>query len=266
MKIGIIGCGNMGQALVKGLLSKSLVCKRDILVSDKDKRKMRSLNLRFKVHLSKSNSDLVKKCNVVIIAVKPQDLNSLIAELDATIAFKGKLIISICAGVSTKRLESYLGKVSVARVMPNMPAQISQGVSALCLGRYANAKDKRIALSIFSCIGQVVELKEKLMDEVTAISGSGPAYFFYLTETLIKAAKRMGIPERIAAKLAVQTALGSALLMQQCAESPQDLRIKVTSKGGTTEAAFNVFTKKGLNKILYLGFRAAAKRSSQLKR
>ena len=264
MKIGIIGCGNMGQALLAGLSAKAYTSRKNIFCCDKDKNKINSIRLRFKVSVTSSNNDLVKKSDVIILAVKPQDVNALLRDMVSPIA--GKLLISICAGISTQRLQRCLGKVSVVRVMPNMPAQILQGISAISLGKYATTRDKKVAVSIFSCIGDVVEVEEKLMDAVTAISGSGPAYFFHLTENLIDTAKELGIPEPIAQRLAIKTALGSAMLMGQAKENPQILRGRVTSKGGTTEAAFNVFRRKGLDKILALAFKAAARRSKQLRK
>ncbi len=288
MKVGIIGCGNMGQALLRGIITTGFSGKRNILVSDKDRKKTNSVRLRFKVDATNSNSELVKKSDVIILAVKPRDVDVVLHGIgkykydttskialshcrkqfsrDVILPLKGKLLISICAGLTTKRLEKYLGKVSVVRVMPNMPALISAGISAISLGKYATTRDRKLAVSILSCIGEAVEVKEQLMDAVTAISGSGPAYFFYLVEKLIDAAKELGISERIAQRLAIKTALGSAMLMNQLEVSPRTLRKKVSSKGGTTEAAFNVFRKKGLNKILGSAFKAAAKRSKQLMR
>jgi len=263
MRIGIIGCGNMGQALLSGIITKGYTKRRNIFCSDRDREKISFLRTRLGVRVAGSNSEVVKKSDVIILAVKPQDLDAIVQGI--AVPLEGKLLISICAGITTKRLESCFGRVAVVRVMPNMPGQISQGISAVSLGRYATAKNKEIAASIFSCIGEVVKVKEELMDAVTAISGSGPAYFFYLSEHLVKAAKKMGIPSNIARRLVIKTALGSAMLMNQVKDDPQILRKRVGSRGGTTEAAFKVFKKEGLDKILSSAFKAAAKRSRQLK-
>jgi pyrroline-5-carboxylate reductase len=275
MKVGIIGCGNMGQAFVRALLSKGYLQKKDILCSDKARSKAALVRLRFGVPVTGSNDEVFNSCDVIILALKPQDVDKVfhsrrankkrLSQATASLG-QGKLLISICAGVTTKSLEGYLGKAPIIRVMPNMPAQISQGVSAVSLGKYAKAKHKAVTKSLLSCIGETVEVKEQLIDAVTAISGSGPAYFFYLAEKLIEAAKKMGIACDIAQKLVIKTALGSALLMEQSKESAQILRKRVSSKGGTTEAAFKVFRKKGLDKILSLGFKAAAKRSKELEK
>ena len=262
MKIGIIGCGNMGQALLRGIIATGFTTRRSIFCCDKDTKKVNSLGSRFKVNITGSNSELIKKSDVVILAVKPQDIDTVIQDMPSKM--KGKLLISICAGISTRNLQKRLGKVSVIRVMPNMPAQILQGISAISLGKYATRKDKTVAASIFSCIGEIAEVEERLMDAVTAISGSGPAYFFYLVERLTEAAKKLGISSPLAQRLVIKTALGSAMLMNQPEQKLQDLRKRVTSKGGATEAAFAVFRKKGLDEILSLAFKAAASRSKQL--
>jgi len=264
VKVGIIGCGNMGQALLGAIIAKNYASRRNILCCDKDRNKLKALRSRFKVRTSASSSEVVQKCGLIILAVKPQDIDAV--SKDLTFALKGKLIISICAGVTTKKLQRYLGKVSIVRVMPNMPAQISQGISAVSLGKYARKKDRRLAFSIFSCVGEVIEVREDLMDAVTAISGCGPAYFFYLVEKLIDTAKELGVSSHSAQRLAIKTALGSAMLMDQSTLTPQALRKKVSSRKGATEAAFSVFKKKRLGQVLTLGFKAAAKRSKQLQR
>ncbi|UCB56584.1 MAG: pyrroline-5-carboxylate reductase [Candidatus Omnitrophota bacterium] len=262
MKIGIIGCGNMGSALLRGIIARGYVKRANILISDKDRKKLTSLRARFKVSAASSNSQLIEKCNVIILAVKPQDAGA--ALQDVALPLKGKLLISICAGITTRKLQQQLGKVAVVRVMPNMPALISMGISALSGGKYATSRDKKIAASIFSCVGEVVEIKEGLMDAATAISGSGPAYFFYLAQKMIEKAGKLGIPKALAHELVVKTALGSVLLMDQSKVTPEFLRERVTSRGGTTEAAFNVFKKAGLDKTLERAFEAAAKRAREL--
>lgn len=262
-KVGIIGCGNMGSAILRGIIGHRYIDRSNIIVSDKDALKRRKARRRFKIDLANSNRELIKNSVVVILAVKPQDLGQLFKELASS--WKGKLLISICAGVSTRAFERRLGKIAVVRVMPNMPAQINQGISALSLGRFAEAGDRKIAISLFSCIGEVVEVKEKFLDVVTAISGSGPAYFFYLVECLIKSARGFGISASLAQRLVKKTALGSVLLMHNSKATPQNLRKLITSKGGTTEAAFKVFKRRALEDILCLGLDAAVKRSKQLK-
>ncbi|MBN3038640.1 MAG: pyrroline-5-carboxylate reductase [Candidatus Omnitrophica bacterium] len=262
MKIGIIGCGNMGQALLSGILAEGYTHKSNILCSDRDKKKAAFVRSRFKASICSTNSQLFDRCDPIIIAVKPSDVQAVLAE--AHLPLRDKLVISVCAGIGTRLFERILGKVAVVRVMPNMPARIGEGISAVALGRFAKERDKKVTFSIFSCVGEVVEIKERLMDAVTAISGSGPAYFFYLVEKLIDAAEELGISRNIAQRLAIKTALGSASLLNKSEEDAQVLRRKVTSKGGTTQAAFAVFQRRGLEGILNAAFKAAAKRSKEL--
>jgi pyrroline-5-carboxylate reductase len=264
MKIGIIGCGNMGQALIRGIITKAYLSRKHIWVSDKDSHKLNVVDRQFNINTTNSNNSLAKKCDVVIFAVKPQDLDIVIKEL--VLSLQGKLVISICAGVTIQSLEQRLGKTPIIRGMPNMPAFISQGITAISLGKYTRAKHKKVALKIFSCIGETVEIKEALMNAVTAISGSGPAYFFYLTQRLIETAQELGISQRIAQRLALKTALGSVMLLNRTKESARILRERVTSKGGTTEAAFDVFKKRRLDHILACAFKSAAKRAKQLEK
>jgi pyrroline-5-carboxylate reductase len=264
MKIGIIGCGNMGQALIRGIVTKAYLNRRHIWASDKESHKLNVVDRQFNINTTNSNNSLAKKCDVVIFAVKPQDLNNIIKEL--ALSLQNKLIISICAGVTIHSLEQSLGKIPIIRGMPNMPAFISQSITAISLGKYATTKHKKIARKIFSCIGETIEVKESLMDAVTAISGSGPAYFFYLAQRLIETAQELGISQHIAQRLVLRTALGSVMLLNETKESARILRERVTSKGGTTEAAFAVFKKKRLDHILACAFKSAAKRAKQLEK
>jgi pyrroline-5-carboxylate reductase len=264
MKTGIIGYGNMGQAIIRGIIANGAISRENLFVAERDKKKLDAARSKCGINAVASNRELVENCGVIILAVKPGSAEAVLR--DAAASLKGKLLISICAGITTKKLESYFKGLRVVRVMPNLPAVISQGVSALSCGRFAAAKDKKTALSIFSGIGEVIEVKEGLMDAVTAISGSGPAYFFYLAERMIEAAMQMGIPRATAQKLVLKTASGSAGLMCRSKQGPRTLRQQVSSKGGTTEAAFSVFNKKGLDNVLMSAFKAAAKRAAALTR
>jgi len=262
-KIGIIGCGNMGQAVLKGILASGTASKRNILVSDIDSTKLNCIKRMCGIEATFNNSKVAKSSDVIIIAVKPQDvakvLNGISEYLD-----KKKLLISIAAGVTTKKIKKLAGaNVKIARVMPNMPALIGKGISAV-FAKGLSSNQKKLVHNIFSGIGDVVEIKEKDFDTVTAISGSGPAYFFYLVEVMIDSAVSMGLKRDMAEKLAIKTALGSIQLLSQAKECAHSLRKRVTSKGGTTEAAFKLFKKKKLEKILKDGMKKAKQRSKQL--
>ncbi|MCK4249715.1 MAG: pyrroline-5-carboxylate reductase, partial [Candidatus Omnitrophica bacterium] len=175
-----------------------------------------------------------------------------------------QLLISIVAGLNSGAIQKLCPEVQVIRVMPNIPALIGQGMSAFCRGKRVATAYSGTAKKILGAVGKVVEVKEDLMDAITALSGSGPAYFFYLIEALTEAGEKIGIKKKMARELAVQTALGSAGLLAQTGLDPAQLRRKVTSKGGTTQAALNVFEKGELKQLVKKAVVAARNRSREL--
>jgi len=262
-KIGIIGCGNMGEALLSRLAT-AMEKSTSLMVSEQDEPRREYIQSKYRIIVEMDNSRLVNFSDVVIIAVKPKDFDDLLKELCCSFS-KDKLLISIAAGVTTRHIEDTVGKdIPVIRAMPNMPALIGEAVSSISAGSSAGAKDIRIAKDIFSFIGDVVDVDEKLVDAVTAVSGSGPAYFFHLIEVLIEAARDMGLDRKTAHKLVLKTALGSAKLLEHLKEDPAVLRGKVTSKGGTTEAAFRVFESRKFRDIVKEAVKEACKRSKEL--
>jgi len=265
LKISIVGAGNMGQALVRGLVEKS-VYPQNISLFDIDKKKLEALRKEVHVKIAKSGRQCVSLADVVILAVKPQILQQVAEDISSNVG-KETLIVSIAAGVTIKTVESFFKKpVSLIRVMPNMPALVGAGMSAFSLGRHATQKQKKIIEAILSTLGEAVQVQEKMLDLVTAVSGSGPAYFFLLAEKLIEAAYEMGLKAEIAKKLVYQTAFGSGKVMMENGEDPDVLIAKVASKGGTTEAALKVFQKEGFGKITYDAVKAAHKRSKEISR
>lgn len=264
-RIGIIGTGNMGEALIKGLVSVGMKNIRNIIATDTNALRKKCIAGIYGIKFANSNLELAKKSDVIILAVKPKEIPAVLDGIKSAVN-KNRLIISIAAGITTRFLEKRLNKASVVRVMPNMPALVCKGMSAITKGRFATKSDLKIAEEIFSSVGEVVEVKEKHMDIVTAISGSGPAYFFLLIDSLIKAAKSHGLSNEIATKLAIQTAQGAAELVSSTGISSEILINRVASKGGTTEAALEVFKNKNFKKIVELAVGAAAKRSKQLAR
>jgi pyrroline-5-carboxylate reductase len=264
LKIGVIGAGNMGQALVRALVEKS-VYPQNIWVYDIDTKKTAALKKESAVKIAKSSRQSVSLSDVVILAVKPQVLPDAAKEISSAIA-ENALIISIAAGVPILKLESFFKKrVPVIRVMPNMPAQVGCGMSAYSLGRAATAKHQKVVEAILGSFGDAVQVPERMLDLVTAVSGSGPAYFFLLAEKLIEAAYELGMKVDMAKRLVYQTALGSARVLVESQEDPEDLVGRVASKGGTTEAALKVFQKKGFGKIVQDAVKAACRRSRELK-
>ncbi|MFA5059002.1 MAG: pyrroline-5-carboxylate reductase [Candidatus Omnitrophota bacterium] len=257
-KIGIIGGGNMGEAIIASSLKKFSIC-----VNEKDKKRCAYLKSRYKTKTMDLTA-IAKSSDIIILAVKPQDIEEVLNVLKGRIT-KNQLVISIAAGITTRFIEKILKEnVRIVRTMPNMPALIGQGITAVAKGKYASSNDLIVARRIFDHVGQTIIVQEKLIDGITAVSGSGPAYVYYFMECLINAAKSLGFSESMAKQLVKATFLGSINLAQQKNLDPEVLRAKVTSKGGTTAAALNVFTKKKFETIVKAALTAAKKRAVQL--
>ena len=261
--IGVIGVGNMGEAMIKGLIAGELTARQNICVFDKRQKRLDAIKTVYGVSPFSGNTKLVKECGTIIVCVKPQDIKGLFAEIK--VVAKGKLIISIAAGISTGFIEKYLEpQARVVRVMPNTPVLVNEGFSCFAGGKSASAADLELTEKIFSGVGMTMEVKEELMNVVTAISGSGPAYFFYLIESLMEAALERGFQKVDALRMCTYTALGSARLLESTSEMPEALREKVTSPGGTTAAALAVFKEKGFKEMVKKAVARAIKRSSEL--
>ncbi|PKL46912.1 MAG: pyrroline-5-carboxylate reductase [Planctomycetes bacterium HGW-Planctomycetes-1] len=266
-KIGFVGAGNMAEAIIKGVIDAKVYKSNNIIISDIRPQRVKTVCKKYKVK-SADNCKLAKTVNVLVLSVKPQNMADILKEIKKAIS-KNILIVSIAAGVTTKKIQKTLGNIAVVRVMPNTPALIGQGAAAIFATKKAKAKVKNV-LRIFSAVGLAVEVgDEKLMDAVTAVSGSGPAYFFLLMEAMLKAAQKLGLKKAIAQKLVLQTAKGAGLLAVEAAKGgkgPDVLRKMVTSPGGTTEAAMRVFAKRNFEKTVLIALWAAANRSKQLSR
>jgi pyrroline-5-carboxylate reductase len=263
MKLGIIGCGNMGNALARGIVSKKVFPFNNIYISDKDSSKTRELYKKFGIRVS-TNGEIAKKCNFIIIAVKPQDSKRLLKSISGELN-NSKHLISIMAGVTLSRIESLIKKkIAVTRAMPSMAALAGKGMT--CLSHNKMVRSKTMTQNLFSSIGEALEIDEKYMDAVTAISGSGPAYFLYLAEALKEAAVKLGLRKESALKLATATLVGSGALLEALRLSPEDLRKRITSKKGTTEAALKLLKSKKFKNIAIEAVKAAAKRSKALSR
>ncbi|OQA92532.1 MAG: Pyrroline-5-carboxylate reductase [Elusimicrobia bacterium ADurb.Bin231] len=261
-KIGFLGAGNMAEALLSGIADKSVPHNR-IFAYDPDRRRLDYISRKYRINAVHSNGDAVKKTDVIFIAVKPNKTAEVLAET-ADLYSKNQLVISIAAGVKTKKIEQYLCKISVVRSMPNTPALIGKGVFAICPGKYAVEQDVKIAERLLSSCGAVFRVKEKDMDAVTAVSGSGPAYLFYLAEMMIESACELGLNRNLSQKLVIHTLIGSSGMLYETGLLPDELRNRVTSKGGTTEAAFKVIQKKNYGSALKRAIMAAAKKSKQM--
>lgn len=266
LNIVFIGGGNMGQALVTGLLDSGWPAD-NISIVDSDHAMSKKLNDIFpRCHVYTQSEAALNIANVVVLAVKPQVMQLACEQIAADCQIKRPLIISIAAGMLINNIDQWLGgELPIIRCMPNTPALVQAGISGVYASAEVSDEQKAIAEKILSCVGAVCWLdNEALLNAVTAISGSGPAYFFYLIESMIEAGKNMGLTEPQACELAVTTAAGAAKLITKTGQSPKDLRLAVTSKGGTTEAAINSMKKNEMQKIVETAIQEAANKSKSL--
>ena len=260
--IGFIGVGVMGSSLIKSLLESSINSEQ-LCISDKSSEKAAEISSSYQVKV-KSITEIGQDCDVIFLAVKPQDIDTVLSELSQSLK-KETLLISIAAGKTTKFIESKLKNTNpVVRVMPNTPAQIGKGVSAISPGASATNDHLSLTKDLLSASGLVVEVAEENQDAVTALSGSGPAYFFNFIEAMIKAGVNLGLTEEIATQLAIGTITGSAAMLQESGIDAATLRKNVTSPNGTTAAALKVFSDSNLEKIVADAMAAAKKRAQEL--
>lgn len=264
--VGLIGAGNMGEALIKGLLRSNLVRSYEIIASERRPQRVRMLEKTYGVHTTRKNLSVVAACDTIILAVKPQDFATVCAEIAPALT-KDHLVISIAAGLDFSRLRALLGaKPRLIRVMPNLPAVVDQGVSAIYCGPRMPERYRRFAHQVFQAVGQTVDVREeRLMDVVTGLSGTGPAYFFAMMEALHDAGVKLGLTVQMARLLTLQTALGAAELALQGNKTPEELRKQVTSKKGTTWAAMKHLKRKDFWKTMEDAVRVATRRAKQLR-
>ncbi|MHC5162286.1 MAG: pyrroline-5-carboxylate reductase [Planctomycetota bacterium] len=264
--IGFIGGGNMAQAILEGILKAGLFEKDAVWVSDVRPDRLDELNAQYGVRGTADNVELTQHADVVVLAVKPQVMADVLVGIAGTLK-QAALVISIAAGITTDSIRAKLGNVQIVRVMPNTPALVGAGASGL-YNAGATEEGLKTALDIFSSVGKAVVVEnEDLIDAVTAVSGSGPAYYFLLMEEMIKSGVELGLTEEDAKTLVLQTAKGAALLAesaQQRGEGPTVLRQKVTSPGGTTEAALKVFAERDVSVMVQEALIAARNRGREL--
>jgi pyrroline-5-carboxylate reductase len=264
--LGFIGGGNMGEAMIKGLLKSKLYKPEEILVSDIRKQRSQYLKETYQVKTFTNSVTMSKTCQIIILAVKPQDVAIVLDELKHVIT-PNHLLISIAAGVSTSFLESFFAKgIPVVRVMPNTAALVLAGISALAKGSYAREEHLKIAEGLFKAVGETVIISQGLMDAVTGLSGGGPAYVAVIVEALTDGGVKMGLPREVAFRLALQTIFGTAKLLKETRLHPAQLKDMVTSPGGTTISGLHIMELKGLRGILIDAVEAATRRSQDLAR
>ena len=263
-KIAFLGGGNMAEALIKGMLAAGVALADRILVSDVSNERLEHLHATYGIIIDRSNKDAVDKADIILLCVKPQIIDVVLSKIEP-VADKEKLVISIAAGVTIGRIEKMLAnRPRVIRVMPNTPALVLSGAAAIAAGSAASAEDLATAQQIFGAVGRAVVVEEKLMDAVTGLSGSGPAYVFTIIEALTDAGVKEGIPRPLALELAAQTVYGAAKMVLETGEHPVRLRDMVTSPGGTTIEGLHVLEKGNLRATLMNAVEAATQRSKEL--
>ena len=264
MRVTFLGAGNMAEALVRGLLEGRVCPASQLLVTDVRPERLAYFKSSFQVEGTVANGQAVSRADVVFLAVKPQQVNEVLAGVCGCLR-PGALVVSIAAGVRTGTLESLLGQgVRVVRAMPNTPALVASGVTAICAGRWAEEADLARAEALLKAVGCVIRVTERDMDAVTAVSGSGPAYVFYFMEALLEGARQLGLEPGLARQLVYGTLAGSVKLAKQSEVDPGTLRERVTSKGGTTAAALEVLRVREVTQAWVDALAAARRRSVEL--
>ncbi|WP_024792053.1 pyrroline-5-carboxylate reductase [Candidatus Ruthturnera calyptogenae] len=262
--IGFIGAGNMAYAIISGLINNGIK-HNQIKISDTNKALLSLRKTEFNLEVFTDNTKLAIQCNVIVLAVKPQVLSSVCKDLKNKLAIN-TLIISIAAGVRSRDIERWLGdNQAIVRTMPNMPALLNQGITGLFANKQVSDKQKSLAENILNSVGECLWVNDEgLLDVITAVSGSGPAYFFLMLESMTKVGAALGLDEAVAQKLSIQTALGASIVASSSEDSPQQLRNKVTSKNGTTQAAIESFQDQDFEVIIAHAMRAAFNRANEI--
>lgn len=263
MKIGFIGAGKMGGAILKGLVDSGFILREDVVVSEINEEFAQKISQEYGVKTVTDNNELVKNTDVVIICTKPFVIKEVLENIKTSVD-SSKFLISIAAGISTETIEKIVGEVPVVRVMPNTPAFLSKGMTVLSKGKYASQEQLEFAQEIFSKVGKASILPENLIDAATGISGSGPAFFYLFIEALAKGGENLGLDGAVALELAAQTAIGAAEMVLQTGKSPEFLRKEVTTPGGCTEVGLNVLSDAKIFETLTKTVAATAKKATEL--
>ena len=262
-KLGFIGAGNMGEALVKGLIATKAAAPAQIQVSARRGERIQEMEKLYGVR-GGTNSEVARHADVIVLAVKPQILDQVLRDISGDVS-REKLIVSVAAGVPIAAIERRLHPpMRIVRAMPNTPATVAAGATAMALGEHATDADLATAKTIFDSVGLTVVLEESQLDAVTGLSGSGPAYLFLIIEALADAGVKVGLSRRASLQLAAQTVLGSAKLLIESGQHPGMLKDGVTSPGGTAIAGLHTLEAGGLRNVLMNAVEAATRRSREL--
>jgi pyrroline-5-carboxylate reductase len=269
MKLGVIGGGVMGEAIITCLLRLGVYLPSEIIVSDRSPERLDFLKNKYSISTSLINQEPLAIAEVILLAVKPQVfIKEFSQPATAVPTHVASLVISIMAGITIKQLEQVFSsnseKCAVIRAMPNTPAQVGSGITALSLGKFATTHHLEVGTKIFGAVGEVVEVPESLLDAVTGLSGSGPAYVALMVEAMADGGVAMGLPRAIALQLAIQTILGTAELFKQTGIHPGELKDRVSSPGGTTIAGVRQLEKLGMRSAIIEAVSAATQRATEL--
>jgi pyrroline-5-carboxylate reductase len=262
--LAFIGGGNMARSLIGGLLARGWSRER-IIVADPVASQLETLERSFGVRTAADNASAARDADIIVLAVKPQEMRNAVGQIMDTIGKTKPLLISVAAGIRASDMQRWTGGIAVVRCMPNRPALQGCGMTGLYAPAEVSVADRRLAEEILSAVGATLWLdRESHMDVVTAVSASGPAYFFLLIECLEQAGISLGLPAAVSRKLAIETAYGSGAMARDAAEPPATLREQVTSKGGTTAAALQVMEAHHVRETFLEAVAAAARRSAEL--
>ena len=263
-RVAILGCGKIGESLLAGLLSSAWRKPDDVIASCRREERAAEVRSRYGVETTLSNSEAVAGASLVVLAVKPQDFELLLGEIGPVLSPE-QTVLSVAAAIPTRAIERRIdAAVPVVRAMPNAPAVVHEGIAGICAGAHAGDEHLALAVDCLSHLGRVVRVAEPYMDAVTAVSGSGPAYFALLAEAMIEAGILLGLSREISTQLVVQTMLGTATLLRDEHVHPVELREAVTSPGGTTIRAIRELERAGVRAAFLNAIQAAMERSKEL--
>lgn len=266
IELGILGSGNMAEAIARGVIGSKLLGPDQIFAADPSQQRRAVFSEKLGIRTSEDNREVAHEAQMLLLSVKPQQMKDLLAGI-GPVARPDALFISIAAGISSRFIEEHLGNGRnwrVIRTMPNTPMLVGEGMVALARGRHATEADSAQARKLFETAADVIEVAEEKLDAVTAVSGSGPAYFFYLVEQIIVAGSQLGLSDEESRKLAIKTCVGAARMLATSSDSPEELRRKVTSPGGTTQAAISHLEQNQVGSRIVEAVKAAARRSREL--
>lgn len=267
MKFGVIGCGNMATALVAGAVKSGVIPSGDLVACNRTQSRLDAFVAQTGATTAADAREIGARCDVILLCTKPYDILKVLAEADEGTNGQPRLAISVAAGLSLAQLESAVPKnFRIIRCMPNTPSLVGHGAAAFCRGTHATEADAALAQQLLASVGLSIEVPERLMDAVTGLSGSGPAYGYMIIEALADAGVRHGLPRADAIKLAAQTMLGAAAMVLETGDHPAVLKDRVTSPGGTTIAGLAALEQHGLRAALLAAVAASAQRSAELGR